>query len=253
MISTRCCAPAARSWPLALLLVGIAEAARAGAPYLTDDPEPVELHRTEINLAAQGSRVAGGSSGSLAADINHGCAAETQCHVAIPLAFSHANGEARQTGVGDVELGAKIRFVNDTATGVMAAVYPTVFLPTGNAARGLGNGRTQLLLPVWLQKSSGPWVLDGGASYLVNPAAGARNSWFVGLLARRSLSDRVSVGAELFHRSPVANDAPATTGFNVGATVKLTESVNLLASVGRGLQGASANRGSFYLACQLEL
>ena len=46
---------------------------------------------------------------------------------------------------------------------------------------------------------------------------------------------------------------PHTTGFNVGAIVKVSASGNLLASVGRGLQGISQNRGSLYVAYQLDL
>jgi hypothetical protein len=110
-----------------------------------------------------------------------------------------------------------------------------------------------VLLPLWVQKASGPWTLDPGAGYLVNRAVGARNSWYLGVLAQRSIGDRLSLGAEVFHRTPVPQDAPSESGFNVGATVKLSDSRNLLVSVGRGLQGVTANGFSFYVAYQLEL
>lgn len=135
----------------------------------------------------------------------------------------------------------------------MAAVYPTVFVPSGDSARSLGNGHPQVWLPLWLQKSSGPWTWDAGTGYLTNPAPGARNSWFFGVLAQRSIGERLKLGAEVFHRTPVAADAPRTSGFNVGASLKIARDSNLLLSIGRGLQGVSSNRGSFYLAYQLEL
>lgn len=225
----------------------------AGPPFLTDDPVPVEPHHTEVNLALQGSRTSEGASGSFAADVNHGCAKETQCHVAVPIAFSRAAGHGMQTGIGDVELGVKYRFINQADSGFMAAVYPTLFLPTGDACRGLGNGRLQVWLPLWVQKSAGPWTWDAGAGYLTNPAPGARSSWFFGLLAQRSVGEHLKVGAEVFHRTPVADDVPHTTGFNVGATVKVAKDRNLLFSIGRGVRRVPFDRSTFYLGYQLEL
>jgi hypothetical protein len=235
------------------LLACCCAVARAGPPFLTDDPVPVDRHHTEVNLALQGTRADAGRSGTLSADVNYGCAQETQCHIAVPLAFASAPGAGWRAGPGDMELGVKYRFLDRPDDGVMAAIYPTAFLATGDASRGLGNGHAQVLLPLWVQKASGPWTWDAGAGYLVNRAAGARNSWFLGLLAQRSFGERLSLGAEIFHRTPVAQDAPSTSGFNVGATVKLADTRNLLISVGRGLQGVAANRFSFYAAYQLEL
>ena len=236
-----------------VLLACCCAAARAGPPFLTDDPVPVDRHHTEVNLALQGTRADDGRAGTLSADVNYGCARELQCHIAVPLAFANAPGAGWQAGIGDVELGLKYRFFNRSDDGVMAAIYPTAFLPTGDASRGLGNGHAQVLLPLWLQKASGPWTWDAGAGYLVNRAAGARSSWFLGSVVQRSFGDRLTVGAELFHRTPVAQDGPATSGFNLGAIIKVAETRNVLISVGRGLQGVAANRFSFYTALQLEL
>lgn len=225
----------------------------AGPPFLTDDPQPVDRFHAEVNLSAQGTRADQGQTGAFAADVNYGCAAETQCHVAVPVAFSGASGAGWQAGLGDAELGVKYRFLNRPEEGWTAAIYPTAFLPTGNAARGLGNGRAQLLLPLWVQKASGLWTWDAGVGYLVNRAVTARSSWYFGALVQRSFSDALSLGGEIFYRTPMASDTPSTSGFNIGATIKLTEGRNLLISVGRGLQGIAVNRFSFYTACQLEL
>lgn len=227
--------------------------AHAGPPFLTDDPEPVDRFHTEINLAVQDTRTGSGHSGTLSADVNYGCAAEIQCHLALPGAFNKSLDTGMHAGVGDAEFGFKYRFLHHADTGLMAAVYPTVFLSTGNGARGLGNGTPQLLLPVWFQASSGSWTWDAGVAYLVNRATGARNNWSASLLALRSFGDGLKVGAELVHRTPVAVDAPSTVGFNVGAIVKLADNRNLLASIGRGLQGVASNRRSIYLAYQIEL
>lgn len=247
-------------WPdrrlrvLAAIALGVAcTPAVAGPPFLTDDPEPVDLRHAEVNLIAQQTRAAGGRGGSASGEFNLGCAAETQCHVAVPIAFDHPAGEAPRAGPGDVELGVKYRFLDSPGDGWSAAVYPTLDLPTGDAARGLGNGRAQLLLPLWVQRSSGPWRWDAGIARLVDRAPGARDSWFAGLLAQRSFGERLTLGAEVFRRSSTATGEPPAAGFNVGAIVAIAPHQNLLASAGRGLTRVETNRCSMFLAYQLEL
>ncbi len=238
---------------LAAALVALCAASvHAGPPFQTDDPEPVDRGHAEINAIWQSTRSAAGRGGSVAGELNLGCADETQCHVAPPIATDHPAGGPRQAGLGDLELGVKFRFLDRPDDGWSAAVYPTVFLPTGDARRGLGDGRAQLLLPLWVQRTAGAWRLDAGTSLLVNPAAGARDSWYTGALAQRAFGERLSLGAEVFHRSAPAAGERASSGFNVGAIVAVAARQNLLLSLGRGLTNVDANRSSIYLAYQLE-
>lgn len=225
----------------------------AGPPFLTDDPAPVDLQHAEINLIAQQTRAIDGRGGSASGEVNLGCAAETQCHVAVPIAFDHPAGGPSQAGLGDVELGVKYRFLDQPGDGWSAAVYPTVDLPTGDARRGLGNGRAQLLLPLWVQRSSGAWSWDAGIARLVNRAPDARDSWFAGVLVQRSFGEQLTLGAELFRRTSTATGEPSAAGFNVGAIVNIAPQQNLLVSAGRGLTQIETNRCSMFLAYQLEL
>ncbi len=239
---------------LAIVALGVASgAAVAGPPFLTDDPEPVDLHHAEINLIAQQTRADGGRGGSASGEVNLGCAAETQCHVAVPIAFDRPADGASHAGLGDIELGVKYRFVDRPADGWSAAVYPTLTLPTGDAGRGLGNGRAQLLLPLWVQRSFGAWRWDAGIARLINRAPDAHDSWFAGLLAQRSFGDALSLGAEVFRRTSAAAGEPSAAGFNVGAIVDVAPHQNLLVSAGRGLTHVETNRCSMFLAYQLEL
>ncbi len=239
---------------LVSLASGVAcSAAVAGPPFLTDDPEPVDLEHAEINLIGQQARAASGRDGSVSSEVNLGCAAETQCHVAVAIAFDHPVGGTSQVGLGDIEFGVKYRFLDRPDDGWSAAVYPTLDLPTGDAARGLGDGRARLLLPLWVQRSVGAWTWDAGAARLVDRAPAARDSWFAGLLAQRSFGDALSLGVEVFRRTSAAIGQPSATGFNAGATVKVASNQNLLVSAGRGLTHVETNRCSMFLAYQLEL
>ena len=235
------------------LLAAQCTAAFAGPPFLTDDPEPVDLHHLEINLIGQETRAVVGPSGSVSGEANLGCAAEMQCHVAVPVTFNDPAGGHTHAGLGDIELGLKYRFLDRPDDGWSAAVYPTLYLPTGDAGQGLGNGRAQLLLPVWVQRSSGPWSWDAGIARLINRAPDARSSWFAGLLGRRSFGERLSLGAELYRRTPTALGEPSVTGFNVGAILSVSAGQNLLISAGRGLTHVAANEHTIFVAYQLEL
>ena len=237
----------------AAALASACGAAVAGPPFLTDDPEPVDLHHAEINAIAQQTRAAGGRAGSASGEVNLGCAAETQCHVAVPIAFDRPANGSSQAGLGDIELGVKYRFVDRPDDGWSAAVYPTLDLPTGNADRGLGNGRAQLLLPLWVQRTSGAWSWDAGVARLVDRAPDAHDSWFAGLLAQRSFGEGLTLGVEIFRRTSTARGEPPSAGFNLGAVVRIAANQNLLASAGRGLTHVESNRGSMFLAYQLEL
>lgn len=239
---------------LATCLFGVAStAALAGPPFLTDDPGPVDRHHAEINLIAQQNHAAVRRAGSVSGEVNIGCAAETQCHAAVPVAFDRPVGARSQVGLGDAELGVKYRFLDRPDEGWSAAVYPTLNLPTGAAGRGLGNGRAQLLLPLWVQRSFGEWSIDAGVARLINRAPDAHDSWFSGLLAQRSFGDRFSLGAELFLRTSAAAGEPSAVGFNIGAIVAVSPHRNLLVSAGRGVTQLATNRSSMFLAYQLEL
>jgi hypothetical protein len=243
----------ARRIVAALALCLGASTARAGPPFLTDDPEPVDLHHMEINAILQGTRAGDDRSGAASGELNYGCARETQCHVALPVAFDRSSGGPLRTGLGDVELGVKYRFLDEDDSGWSAAVYPTVTLPTGDASRGLGNGRAQWLLPLWVQRSAGDWHWDAGVSWLANPAQGARDSWYAGLLGQRAFGDTLTLGAEIFRKTSAAVGEATYKGFNVGAIVKVAPHGNVLVSAGRGFGDADADRGAFFLAYQWEL
>jgi hypothetical protein len=234
-------------------ILAIPFCAMAGPPFQTDDPEPVPLGHFEFYVASQQTLTQDGRSGTLPhLEFNYGAAKNLQVHIVAPYAFDHPSGGSRVQGYGDTELGAKYRFIEEGDDTPQVGVFPLYIAPTGDDARGLGNGASQFYLPVWLQKSWGPWTSYGGAGYLINQAAGSRNSWFIGWEVQRELSEVLTLGAEVFHRTELVDGAGSSDGFNVGAIVNFDEHNHLLFSAGKGLRNASAtNKASSYLAYQV--
>ena len=239
-----------RHFAAAALLLALSSPAAAGPPFFTDDPEPVERGHWEFYLASQRLETGDGASGTAPhIEVNYGAAKNLQLHLVAPAAFSRPEGGALNYGYGDTELGAKYRFLRETPGRPQAGIFPLVELPTGDAARGLGGGKAQVFLPLWLQKSWGPWTSYAGAGYWINPGRGRKNWTYAGWLLQRDLSERLTLGGELFHRTPDAADGRRATGFTAGGQVNFTAERHLLFSAGRDLSGP--NRLTAYLAFQL--
>jgi hypothetical protein len=150
--------------------------AMAGPPFLTDDPEPVEYQHWEAYLFTMGmSSGSGYSIEGPATEFNYGVCPDTQLHLIVPMTSVDGSGMPAASGLGDIEIGVKYRFVHENDTRPQIGSFPMAELPGGDAGRGLGNGRTWFRLPIWLQKSWGPWTTYGGVGAALNSAPGQRN------------------------------------------------------------------------------
>jgi hypothetical protein len=223
--------------------------ARAGPPYVTDDPEPVAYRHWEAYVGSEYEHSGDGAAGTLPhVEVNYGAMPNLQLHIVAPVAFDAPSGAERHFGYGDTEVGAKYRFLDEAAGRPQAGIFPLVELPTGSSARGLGGGHTQIFLPLWLQKSAGPWTTYGGGGYWINPGAGNRNWWFAGWLVQRQVRPDFAVGLEIFHETAQTDGGGADTKMNLGLVWDLDETRHVLASAGPTIQGPSGVQA--YLAIQ---
>ena len=222
----------------------------AGPPFLTDDPEPVEYKHTEAYLAMQYRHDRDGDSSTLPhVEINYGLLPNVQIHLIAPLQYIKPEGSSSQYGYGDTEVGVKYRFVQETEYFPQMAVFPLIEFPTGDSDKGLGSGRTQYFLPIWLQKSWGPWSSYGGGGYWINPGIDNKNYWYFGWQAQRALAKWFSLGAELFYTTPTTRDGDHVLGYNIGGIVNLTEKHHVIFSAGTDIHGQNLSR--YYAAYQL--
>ena len=219
---------------LALLALSAARPAVAGPPFVSDDPEPTDTGHWEIYNYAAGTHGPGETAGEAGLDINYGGARDLQLTVTAPINFQSGT----QVGLGDIELAAKYRFLHQASGSWLPdlAVFPRVFLPT--ASRQFGPQRLNLFLPVWGEKDFGKWSVFGGGGYDLNPGLDNRNFWLSGVVLTRNMTDRLTLGGEVYHQTPDNRDARTFTGLNLGGLYKLTDHWALLASGGPGVQNA---------------
>lgn len=224
----------------------------AGPPYDTDDPEPVELHHWEIYASSRPVHDVEGWSGTAPHfEVNYGAVKNLQLHVICPCAFNSPNGMSSAYGFGDMELGMKYRFVNETSSIPQIGIFPLVELPTGNQNKGLGNGETQISIPLWLQKTFGRWTSYGGAGYWFNPGNGNKNWLFIGWQIQDQLLDNLSIGAEVYHNTPQVIEGASDNRFNFGMVFDVTDHHHILFSAGRGFNGPVL--AQVYIGYQLTL
>ena len=93
----------------AALLAG--HAARAGPPFVTDDPEPVDLGHWEVYAFSDGAVGRGDASGvGPSIEVNYGAAPNLQLHLIGNLAYDDPAGGPAVMGPGDTELGIAHRY-----------------------------------------------------------------------------------------------------------------------------------------------
>jgi hypothetical protein len=223
----------------------VAKGAQAGPPYQTDDPDPVPYKHFEMYAfeLSDGSSADGTTLFAPAYEVNYGVVPGVQLHLIVPLAtFLAPDGSPVHHGVGDTELGVKVRFLKETKYLPEVGIFPFFELPTGDADKGLGVGRTWYHIPLWLQKSWGPegaqWTSYGGGGETIIPQEGYTNFPYAGWLVERQISKKLTLGPELFGHGPVTPDTPrSTTMFDMGGEYEFKDGFDLLFAAGKAIYG----------------
>jgi hypothetical protein len=222
---------------VALLAAFDASVARAGPPFVTDDPVPTDHRNWEIYTGLTYENEGSGTvSAALPfAEFNYGALPNVQVSVSLPLESDISPAE-RRYGYGATEFGIKTRFIQESDDRPQVSFYPSIEIPSAG-------GHVVTLLPLWLQKSSSRWTAYGGGGLYLNAGRGQRNFTFVGGALERSLSAATTIGAEVYRQGPSTLGTPGVTAANVGVTAQLGDFHAILFSFGRALQKSDTFSG----------
>jgi hypothetical protein len=222
----------------------------AGAPFITDDPEPVEFRHYEIylfaNLSDTDISIEEPFLNAPAIEINYGILPDTHLHMIVPYSWATPTIDSPR-GLGDIELGIEYRFLDETEQRPQIAIYPQIELPIGNANRNLGNGRLWGRLPIWIQKSWGPWTSYGGGGWAFNSEPGMKNYPFAGWQVQRDLSKKLTLGIELFSEGAVSEIGSSSTIMNAGGYYRFSKHFFMLFSAGHSIIGQDRTVAYFSL------
>jgi Putative MetA-pathway of phenol degradation len=230
-----------------VLLLALCTPAFAGPPYVTDDPEPTDLGHFEIYAFTGGTTARDGAGGEAGIDFNYGSAPDLQLTAVLPLAYEAPSVGPSTAGLGNIELAAKYRFLDQDDSGWDVAVFPRVFLPS--PSRLAGDHHIAVLLPFWAEKDFGKWSTFGGGGCALDNGDGGRDYCQGGWALTREVASGLRVGAELYAQSADTKGGRASAGLGIGATYDLSDTLHLMASAGPGLENAAdTDRASWYVA-----
>ena len=173
-----------------------------------------------------------------------GAAPSLQLHLVVPVQVSLPQDGPANAGIGDIEIGAKYRFIQEKGARPQVGMFPMVEAASGDVSRGLGNGNTWYKLPIWVQKDLGHgWLTYGGGGYVVNPASGMRNHAFFGWELQKEIHKKLTLGVELFNPGRASFATGNTHLLNAGGIFNFNEHFSLLFSAGHSIQGDSHTVG----------
>jgi hypothetical protein len=230
---------------LLIALTVLAKPAWAGPPYVTDDPEPTDFKRFEIYLFANGSDARDGSEAATGIDFNYGAAPDLQLTALLPLAYENPLGASSATGLGNIELAAKYRFLHQAQTGWDVAVFPRYILPS--VSSHVGDQHSSIVLPIWLEKDWDTWSTFGGGGCVIQHESDLKNFCLAGWALTRTVLQRLQIGLELVYRSADTPGGHASAAMGAGLRYDITTHYHFLASAGPTLRNASeTTRYSWY-------
>ena len=206
----------------------------AGPPYVTDDPVPTDYRHWEIYTGFQYDNEGLGSAnaGVPFSEFNYGAMPNVQVSLSL-LATQDAN----PFGHGSTEFGVKTRLVQESDRTPQISFYPSIETPA------MPGRHAVTFLPLWMQKSAGPWTLFGGGGVYLNSGPGERNYTFLGGALQRSISPGIDVGGEVYRQGADGRDGRETTAANLGTTIQVGAYHAFLLSFGRALHGDTTFSG----------
>lgn len=234
---------------IVLLICGLCSVrAYAGPPFRTDDPDLLPYLGGEAYIFSSGTFDHSGAGGvGPAIEFNYEFLRKGFFHLVLPLAFNDPRHSTSYFGAGDIELGFKYQFTAQKGYFPAIATFPLMEVPTGRVSEGLGNGKPQYYIPIWLEEDIGKWTVYGGGGYWFNKGQGNKNFDFTGILVQYNFTDDFFLGAELFHHTPSTLNGINRTGIHLGGGIPLYKNLQLLFSGDLGDGITSYKHYSYYL------
>src|SRR5262245_48385411 len=134
--------------------------AQGGPPLLTDDPGTPGSGRTELNVAFTVEKFRDLTLYEVPLlDFNYGVGEHIQLKVELPWVIGRGDPGPDASGLGNLLLGFKYRFLDQGEVGIAASVYPQteVVMSARSRRTGIVEEHLSLLLPVQVARHFGPF------------------------------------------------------------------------------------------------
>jgi hypothetical protein len=215
------------------------QATFAGPPFNTDDPQPVDFKHWEYYISSMNTfqpRTWTGTSPHF--EVNYGLLPNVQVHLLLPVNYNYVRNEGTNFGYAYTEFGLKYRFIQESENTPQIGIFPIIEIPTLKNDE-FSNGKAQIYLPLWMQKTWGKLTTYGGIGYWINPGTDSKNWLFSGWEVQYDFTAVFSFGGELYYHTANTIDSKPLTGFNLGGFINFTGKFHFIYSVGHSLTNDS--------------
>ena len=227
--------PKKNSVLLGILILLCVQPVFAGPPFDTDDPQPVDFKHWEYYISSINtfqSRTWSGTSPHF--EVNYGLIPNMQVHLLMPINYDYSRDQGGHLGYASTEFGIKYRFIKETDNRPQVGTFPIVEIPTIRNNK-FSNGKAQIYVPVWVQKSWGKLTTYGGVGYWINPGASNKNWIFSGWEIQYAISQVVTLGGEVYYHSADTKTSKSGTAFNLGGSINTSDKFHIIFSFGHSL------------------
>lgn len=218
----------------------VAQVSHAGAPFLTNDPNPGQRDLFMVYVYANMFDTTIEEYEPFlkapVVEFDWTPIKNLQLSIAFPMAWATVTANSNK-GFGDIDLGLTYRFIEESEYMPEFAIAPGMTLPTGNAKRDLGNGKSEYNIPIWLQKNWGPWTVYGGGGWAFNSEPGNTNYPFGGMVVERQITDKLRLGLESFSQGAETPNGEYTVILNAGGSYRFTDALTFMLSAGHSIAG----------------
>jgi predicted porin len=167
-------------------------------------------------------------------EVNYGLIPGLQVHLLLPMNYNYIPHHSADFGYGNTEFGVKYCFIHETKSSPQVGIFPILEIPTIKNSE-FTNGKIQVFLPVWAQKSWGKLTTYVGVGYGINPGATNRNWIFTGAEIQYDFSPGLMLGGELYYHSADADGSKSVTACSIGGSINFSEKFHFIFSVGHSL------------------
>lgn len=188
----------------ALLLVGLAASeVWPCRPLKTEDCGTTPVGRPALELGIEADMLNEDTGCALCSVFNYGLAHNWDAGIEIPFVYLNPDSGTSQSGLGDMVLRSKYRFLEETPSRPAFLVKPTFKIPNGDESRGLGSGKSDAGLMLVLTKGFGSLAGHFNLGYnmldLPRDDRFRGNAAFLGLGLQYPLDSRFSILGEVIH------------------------------------------------------
>lgn len=238
-----------------IILIGTSEKIWADAPFFTDDPLVMKPGTTQGILygVTEFSKIVNSTRGP-GFEFDYAVSKQFEIDTYLPiLTNTNAKPNLRylfpnETGLSDLGMEFKYLFYPESKYVPALGFAPNIYFPTGNAHRGLGNGRFWYYLPILAHKTFNTWNTYGEVAYVKNSAPTCKNYFFESIVLQKQISEKLTLGTELYSQGASNTFSPSYTLLNFGGYYFLSTHFSLLGSLGHSITGQEVWMGYLGIA-----